>query len=646
MSLDSFFSVIGLKNLSIRAKLVVAFCAVIMAVIALVVKGYFGRMSVSDHVLKAEEANQIVVRLQQARIAEKNFELEEDQASIAEFNEAMDEVDDLLEGLQESLGDQAQIQELARIEKMAEQYDAHFELFVESSDKRDALRNEMDTQADDVEDKVIAFEGAMERWFETTGDAETLEMVDELRDLLVTVRRAEKNFLITLDRDYVDEMFGAEDQLADHIDDMEQKLVRPQDIESLATIEKDQLEYVNAFKGYVAQVEADKEASATMAKEAREAISAAGVIRQEQKSLVDDIQAQAGSQAMGVGVFALVISVMSAGALSFMIVPPLKQAKTLAEKVANGDLTGNMNYSSKDEVGQLASSLTRMTEGLRDMIGKLQSSADQVASASEQMSVVTNQTTEGVNSQREEIEQMATALQEMTATIQEVAENAENASDASKDANSSAGQGIDVVASNREAITKLAKDVAKSADQIEAVSAESSAVSTVVDVIKSIAEQTNLLALNAAIEAARAGEHGRGFSVVADEVRNLSARTQQSTEEIEKLIAGLQEKSDVAVGSMQQNEKTATSSVEQSEEATMALTKISGAIERVSEMNIQIASAATEQTAASSEISKSVARIGDIAEQTATGANETLSASTELARLSQDLKELTARFKS
>lgn len=646
MSLDAIVAGLGLKNLSIKTKLVVAFGTVIVAVIALVVNGYLGRTSVSDHVVKAEQANEIVVRLQQARIAEKNFEIEEDQASINEFNDALDEVDTLLEGLQASLEDQAQIQELARIEKMAEEYHTHFDLFIDSSDERDALRKEMDTQADEVEDKIIAFEGVMERRFENTGDAETLEMVDALRDLVVSVRRAEKNFIATMDRDYIDEMYSAEDELTKHIDNMEQKLVRPQDKESLATIKKEQLQFLESFKAYVAQVDADIETSAQMAKEAREAIKAAGIIRMEQKNLVTDIRSQVGSQAMGVGAFALIISVLSAGALSYLIVPPLKQAQTLAEKVADGDLTGSIDYTSKDEVGHLAASLTRMTDGLRDMIGKLQSSADQVASASEQMSVVTNQTTEGVNSQREEIEQMATALQEMTATIQEVAENAENASAASQDASTSSEQGIDVVASNREAITKLAKDVAKSADQIEAVSAESSSVSTVVEVIKSIAEQTNLLALNAAIEAARAGEHGRGFSVVADEVRNLSARTQQSTEEIEKLIAGLQEKSKVAVESMQQNEKTATSSVEQSEEATMALTKISGAIERVSDMNIQIASAATEQTAASSEISKSVARISEIAEQTATGANETLSASTELARLSQDLKELTARFKS
>lgn len=382
----------------------------------------------------------------------------------------------------------------------------------------------------------------------------------------------------------------------------------------------------------------------TMSEASRRSIALSREISNHEKNQGNEMRDRMEFEAMVGSVGALGFSILAAWGINYSIVPPLRAAQAFAERVAAGDLTDTISYSSRDEIGQLINSLSNMTVGLRNIVRNLQSYSGQVASASEQLTVVTEQTQSGVNSQKLEIDQMATALQEMAATINEVAHTAETASGASQDANKASNQGYHSVTRNRDAISQLASEVGESSVQIEAVNEESESVSGVVEVIKSIADQTNLLALNAAIEAARAGEHGRGFSVVADEVRSLSKRTQESTEVIEKIIVALQDKARLAVSSMQNNAISATSSVAQSEDASKALRHISEAVERLSDMNLQIASAATEQSAASEEISRSVARISHIAEETATGAKETLSASLSLASLSQELRQVTDRF--
>ncbi|WP_375070064.1 MULTISPECIES: methyl-accepting chemotaxis protein [unclassified Pseudomonas] len=282
---------------------------------------------------------------------------------------------------------------------------------------------------------------------------------------------------------------------------------------------------------------------------------------------------------------------------------------------------------------------------LRELISGIRDGVTQIASAAEELSAVTEQTSAGVNSQKIETDQVATAMHEMTATVQEVARNAEQASLAAADADSQARAGDKVVAEAIAQIERLAAEVARSTDAMTHLQQESNKIGSVMDVIKAVAEQTNLLALNAAIEAARAGEAGRGFAVVADEVRGLAQRTQKSTEEIEGLVAGLQNGTQQVAAVMNNSRSLTDSSVELTRKAGVSLENITRTVSNIQSMNQQIAAAAEQQSAVAEEISRSIVNVRDVSEQTATASDETAKSSVELARLGSQLQQMVSHFR-
>ena len=233
----------------------------------------------------------------------------------------------------------------------------------------------------------------------------------------------------------------------------------------------------------------------------------------------------------------------------------------------------------------------------------------------------------------------------MNATVHDVAHNAVHAAEATREADQSSTQGKAVVDKTVDAIGEIAAEVEQAAQVIHELERESENIGSVLDVIKSIAEQTNLLALNAAIEAARAGEQGRGFAVVADEVRTLAGRTQASTAEIEEMITRLQSGANNAVNVMESSKTKTNIGVEQAAAAGSALEDITTAVDRIAEMNTQIASAAEEQSAVTEEINRNVANISEIAEHTSTGAEQTAQASEGLSRLASQLNAVVVQFR-
>ena len=341
---------------------------------------------------------------------------------------------------------------------------------------------------------------------------------------------------------------------------------------------------------------------------------------------------------------ATALTIACALLLTRSITQPITQALEAAEAIAEGNLTRPIKVDGSDEAGRLLQAMAKMQGKLRDTLQRISGSATQLASAAEELNCVTDESAKGLTQQNNEIEQAATAVNEMTSAVEEVARNAVSTSEASKNATASAGDGRDLVLETVSAIERMSGDVQSTATLIGNLAAESRDIGKVLDVIRGLADQTNLLALNAAIEAARAGEAGRGFAVVADEVRALAHRTQQSTSEIERMIGSIQGGTEQAVDSMRNSTERAESTLNIAKGAGLALDTINTAIVEINERNLVIASAAEEQAQVAREVDRNLVNLRDLSVQSATGASQTSSASNVLSRLAVDLNSMVSRF--
>lgn len=309
------------------------------------------------------------------------------------------------------------------------------------------------------------------------------------------------------------------------------------------------------------------------------------------------------------------------------------------------DLTRMLSSRSNDEVGGLVREFNNFLGRLRNMLGQIVETSDSLFAASGQLTDVTNKTYEGSRRQQREAEAVMVSVDEMVAAVQEVARNAEVTSTATRDTASQAGEGRQVVSKTIDVIEGLAKEVIDTSETIRTLYTRSQEVSRVLDVIRSIADQTNLLALNAAIEAARAGDQGRGFSIVADEVRTLSRRTQEATHEIEGIIELLQTGATCAVTAMEAGKQKAQNSVSQAVVTGQTLESITKAIGVIADMSIQIASATDEQTKVAAHINENVSGIRSAVQDATKGAEQLSENSESLAQLATKLRSLVGQFR-
>ncbi len=348
---------------------------------------------------------------------------------------------------------------------------------------------------------------------------------------------------------------------------------------------------------------------------------------------------------IGLLVATVILTVVLAAILTRSITSPISDALAVAERIASSDLSQEVGVSGRDEAGRLLTALAKMQSNLRETIARIADSSTQLASASEEMTAVTEEASRGLVRQNDEVNQAATAVTEMSAAVDEVARNAEAAAQSSRESLEFTRSGIENVAKTLNAIEGLASNVASTGDQVKALSGKAQDISKVVEVIRAIAEQTNLLALNAAIEAARAGEQGRGFAVVADEVRALAHRTQQSTQEIEQMISAIQADSTHAVSAMNVSAQMASSSISVAQNADLSLKQIAEAIAQINERNLLIATASEEQAQVAREADQNLTSIRELSIQSSAGASQTASACGEMANLAIELNRLVARFK-
>ena len=344
-------------------------------------------------------------------------------------------------------------------------------------------------------------------------------------------------------------------------------------------------------------------------------------------------------------VAAVLLTLFLATVLSRSIVAPLKEAVKVAERVSAGDLTQRIVVREKDEPAKLLMALQTMQESLRDILQRIQGSANQLAGASVQLTRTAESTNANLNRQTAEVEQAVTEVNELSTAVAEVANNAVSSSEASQQSDRTANSGRNQVIKAVSSIDALAQGVTHTVGQIGALAENVQAISKVLDVIRSIAEQTNLLALNAAIEAARAGDAGRGFAVVADEVRALAYRTQQSTQEIEQMIRTIQSGTEQAVSAMKQSNEQAISTLEVAQKAGQALDEIAQAIGQINERNLLIASASEEQAQVTREVDQNLISIRDLSVQSSTEASQTTQACKDLSQLAASLNGMIGQFR-
>ena len=348
---------------------------------------------------------------------------------------------------------------------------------------------------------------------------------------------------------------------------------------------------------------------------------------------------------IGSSALALLVGLIAAWVITRLIVAPLRSVIRVAQQIASGDLSATVEVTRRDEIGQLMQAMQQMGAGLSSIVSGLQAGIEQLASSAQSLSAVTEQTNLEVSSQKEETEQVATAMNQMTATVHDVARNAEEAAQAAQTADGKVESGQQVVRQSMARIEQLADSATSASSSIESLSAEIQNIGTVLSVIKSVAEQTNLLALNAAIEAARAGEQGRGFAVVADEVRALAKRTQQSTEEIERLVSALRSAAQSSVQQIQNSGELVKLAVSDALQTESALGSIAAAVSLIQQMNQQIAAAAEEQSSVAEEINRSVTSIRASADQSSLAMQGNAASSIELAQLGVELKGMVGHFR-
>jgi len=365
------------------------------------------------------------------------------------------------------------------------------------------------------------------------------------------------------------------------------------------------------------------------------------------QAVLDKAQASGTLKALLVAAVAALLGLLLVWLTATGVTRPINSVAAMLKDIASGDgdLTQRLAYSKKDELGELVTWFNRFLDKLQPTIAQIKQSISEARGTADQSSAIARQTSEGMQVQFREIDQVATASNEMSATAHDVANSASNAASAARGADQSAREGMSIIEQSTRDITTLADEVSKAVSEVEALAVNSEQIGSVLEVIRSIAEQTNLLALNAAIEAARAGESGRGFAVVADEVRNLAKRTQDSVEEIRQVIERIQSGTRGVVATMHSSQQQAQSNAGQIHQAVQALGKISDAVTVISDMNLQIASAAEQQSAVAEEVNRNVSAIRTVTETLTGQATESAAISSQLNALATQQMTLMDQFR-
>lgn len=642
-------------NLSIRAKLYSGFGLILLITALIAILGFQTLSTFNVEYTKLGTIRDLSEAMSDTRIAEKNFLIREDSAYTQEAIALVENIRDTAAHLVANANTSREAEVMAGIQGNAETYLENFNAFTTSFEDSQAAEAEMTEAARAAQAAMIETEDRLEELIEAAfdGDSDTdtstlfsqYQRAGALTLAITDTRQDEKNFIDDQEAESAQKVIASLKQIESQGETLVSELDEGGGRNTMNRALERVYEYETSFNRLIDNVAAETELEDTMREEARILAASVDDWLGEMDVYLSSLQSRANAILIGATLVALLLGLAIAYGIVRLIVSPVNQLVEVFSGLADGDLTQDINSDRKDEMGQLMESTHRMIESLRALIGRLSEGITQLASASEEMSTVAKENSRLINDQKSETDQVATAMDEMTATVREVARNAEEASTATTDCQHQTESGGEKVHHTIQQTTKLADEVQEAASAISELKNDADQIGTVLDVINGIAEQTNLLALNAAIEAARAGEAGRGFSVVADEVRSLSLRTQQSTNQIETLINRLQSRSESTMETMKRGAEVAEASKAPAEEARTAFEAITKAVVKLQEMNEQIASSVTQQSSVAEEINRSVLNISNAAEQTATGSEQTLQANEELSQLGQELQDMASKFR-
>ncbi|MBP0944350.1 methyl-accepting chemotaxis protein [Pseudomonas alliivorans] len=636
-----------LDNLNVSKKLALGFAAILLGVLTVTAIGYSSTNLLIERLGKSSKIAEIKDDVLNARIAAQAYATGPTAAGVQVYGSALETLSRSVEQGLKVFVVSSNLQKLTSIKEQVGGLKQTFDQLVSINQKVDDALKPLIKVSDEVS---ATFENLLQKTIDDTlrAPSETgiqqVKIAGDLRNGMTNFRLIFRRYLSIPTADNRQATYNAADALIAQVAAARSQLP----VEANGAVDT----ALNALKQYKVlmasisdMLQQTDQIRSTLQQQSIATAASADELAAAQVVSAKREQNTAVMQLLSVALVVLLIGVFAAFIITRQITVPLNDTVIAARRIAEGDLTHDTATTRQDELGLLQNTMQHMTVSLRGLIGGIGNGITQIATAAEELSAGSEQTSAGVAQQKNEVDQVATAMNEMASTVQEVARNTEDASKAAKQASERAAHGSSVVQHATREIGQLAGEVKELGQAMQRLTEDSGKIGSVIDVIKAVAEQTNLLALNAAIEAARAGEQGRGFAVVADEVRSLAQRTQNSTTEIEALIQALQQGTSAASGLMDASLQRTEGTVVLARQAEQALVEINQSIGTIEQMSQQISASAEQQSAVTEEINRSVLSVRDIADQSAAATEQSAASTVELARLGSDLQNMVARFR-
>nr|WP_122440074.1 methyl-accepting chemotaxis protein [Pseudomonas viridiflava] len=636
-----------LDNLNVSKKLALGFAAILLGVLTVTAIGYSSTNLLIERLGKSSKIAEIKDDVLNARIAAQAYATGPTAAGVQVYGTALDTLSRSVEQGLNVFVVSSNLQKLKSIKEQVGGLKQTFDQLVGINQKVDDALKPLIKVSDEVS---ATFENLLQKTIDDTlrAPSETgiqqVKIAGDLRNGMTNFRLIFRRYLSIPTADNRQATYNAADALIAQVAAARSQLP----VEANGAVDT----ALNALKQYKVlmasisdMLQQTDQIRSTLQQQSIATAASADELAAAQVVSAKREQNTAVMQLLSVALVVLLIGIFAAFVITRQITVPLNDTVIAARRIAEGDLTQDTATTRQDELGLLQNTMQHMTVSLRGLIGGIGNGITQIATAAEELSAGSEQTSAGVAQQKNEVDQVATAMNEMASTVQEVARNTEDASKAAKQASERAAHGSSVVQHATREIGQLAGEVKELGQAMQRLTEDSGKIGSVIDVIKAVAEQTNLLALNAAIEAARAGEQGRGFAVVADEVRSLAQRTQNSTTEIEALIQALQQGTGAAAGLMDASLQRTEGTVVLARQAEQALVEINQSISTIEQMSQQISASAEQQSAVTEEINRSVLSVRDIADQSAAATEQSAASTVELARLGSDLQNMVARFR-